>query len=128
PRRKDQDMLFRSPGSFLLLAPLLGAMTGCGGSVGQSEFERLKVGMTSQEVERVLGKGGKEISQDEVAALIKEALTPKAGPDGKAPDNAPKLELPDLSSAKGVRWGDDKRSITVIYMGDRASRIFKRGF
>jgi hypothetical protein len=106
----------------------LGALAGCGGSVGQSEFERLKVGMTSQEVERVLGKDGKEISQDEVADLIRQALTPKAGPDGKPPANAPKLELPDLSSAKGVRWGDDKRSITVIYMGDRASRIFKKGF
>jgi hypothetical protein len=122
-------MSIRSRNGIRVIALLsLGAVTGCGGSVGQSEFERLKVGMTSQEVERVLGKGGKEISQDEVAALIKEALTPKPGPDGKAPVNAPKLELPDLSSAKGVRWGDDKRSITVIYMGDRASRIFKKGF
>jgi hypothetical protein len=122
-------MSIRSRNGIRVIALLsLGAVTGCGGSVGQSEFERLKVGMTSQEVERVLGKGGKEISQDEVAALIKEALTPKPGPDGKAPANAPKLELPDLSSAKGVRWGDDKRSITVIYMGDRASRIFKKGF
>src|SRR5262245_49054499 len=126
---KDQHMSIRSINGIRVIAILsLGALTGCGGSVGQSEFERLKVGMTSQEVERVLGKGGKEISQEEVADLIKQALTPRAGPDGKAPANAPKLELPDLSSAKGVRWGDDKRSITVIYMGDRASRIFKRGF
>jgi len=115
-------------GNWVIALLSLGVLTGCGGSVGQSEFERLKVGMTSQEVERVLGKGGKEISQDEVADLIRQALTPKSGPDGKAPANAPKLELPDLSGAKGVRWGDDKKSITVIYMGDRASRIFKKGF
>jgi hypothetical protein len=102
--------------------------TGCGSSVGQSEFDRLKVGMTAQEVERVLGKEGKEISQEEVVALVKEALSPKPGPDGKMPPNMPKLELPDLSSARGVRWGDDKRSITVIYIGDRANRIFKKGF
>ena len=101
---------------------------GCGNSIDQAKFERLKVGMSSQDVEVVLGKGGKEISSDEVATLIREALTPKAGPDGKAPAGAPKVELPDLTGARGVRWGDDKKSITVIYQGDRVSRIFKKGF
>jgi hypothetical protein len=97
-------------------------------SVDQGKFERLKVGMSSQDVEAILGKGGKEISSDEVATLIREALTPKAGPDGKGPATPPKVELPDLTGARGVRWGNDKKSITVIYQGDRVSRIFKKGF
>ena len=29
---------------------------------------------------------------------------------------------------RGVRWGDEKKSITVIYTGDRVSRVFKQGF
>ncbi|HKA06581.1 MAG TPA: hypothetical protein VKD71_04940 [Gemmataceae bacterium] len=104
-------------------------VAGCiGGGVDQTKFERLKVGMSSQDVEAVLGKGGKEISSDEVATLVREALTPRAGPDGKQPPSAPKVEMPDLSGARGVRWGDDKKSITVIYNGDRVTRIFKKGF
>jgi hypothetical protein len=109
----------------VLVANLGVLLSGCGGSVDQKKFEKLKVGMTSQQVEAILGKDGKEISSDEMTALMREALTPKAGPDGKPPG---KLELPDLSGARGVRWGDDKRSITVIFIGDRASRIFKKGF
>jgi len=102
------------------------ALTGCVGTSDQQKFEKLRVGMTSQQVETILGKDGKEISSDEVASLMREALTPKTGPDGKSP--GVKVELPNLSSARGVRWGDDKKSITVIYLGDRVSRIFKKGF
>jgi hypothetical protein len=80
--------------------------------------------MTSQQVEGILGKGGKDVPADEVAALVREALTPK----GAAPAGGPKVDLPDLSGARGVRWGDDRKSITVIYTGDRVSRIFKKGF
>jgi hypothetical protein len=100
---------------------------GCGGSVNQQNFERLKVGMSSQQVQAILGKDGKDISADEVANLMREALTLKTGQAGKSPGGV-KVELPDLSSARGVRWGDDKKWITVIYMGDRVSRIFKKGF
>ena len=106
---------------FLLLA-------GCGKSLNEADVSRLKVGMTSQEVEAILGKGGKEISSDEVTTLMREALTPKAGPDGKPPTNMPKVELPDLTGARGVRWGDDKKSVTVIFVGGRVTRIFKKGF
>lgn len=99
---------------------------GCGGgAVTQAKFERLKIGMTSQEVQAILGKDGKELGPGEVEGLMREALTPKAGPDGKAPA---KVQLPDLTGARGVRWGDDKKSITVIYSGDRVSRLFKKGF
>lgn len=102
-------------------------LAGCGGGVDQRKFERLKVGMNTQDVEAVLGKGGKDISPDEVASLIREALTPKAGPDGRAPAG-PKLDLPDLSGARGIRWGDDSKSITVVFTNDRVTRIFKKGF
>jgi hypothetical protein len=84
--------------------------------------------MTPQEVEGILGKGGKEVSSEEVATLMREALTPKLGPDGKPPSSAPKVESPDLSAARGVRWGDDKKSVTVVFMGNRVTRIFKKGF
>ena len=118
PRRQLPTQLTLIAASGLLLS-------GCGGSVDQKNFERLKVGMTSQEVQGILGKDSKEISSEDMTALMREALSPKAGPDGKAPG---KVELPDLSGARGVRWGDDKKSITVIFMGHRASRIFKKGF
>ena len=105
------------------IAIVLPLLAGCGGGgVDQRKFERLKVGMTSQDVYAVLGKGGKEIGADEVATLIREALTPKGGLSAKGP----KLEIPD--GARGVRWGDESKSITVIYTGDRVSRLFKKGF
>ena len=110
------------------IAPLCLLMCGCSGSgINQQNFERIKVGMSSQQVQAILGKDGKEISADEVTNLMRDALTPKTGPDGKS-SPAMKVELPDLSGARGVRWGDDKKSITVIYMGDRVNRIFKKGF
>lgn len=108
--------------ALLVALPLL-FLTGCGGGVNQDQFQRLKIGMTLQEVQAVLGKDGKDISSDEVATLIREALTPP-GAAGKGP----KVELPDLSGARGVRWGDDKKSVTVVFIGDRANRIFKKGF
>lgn len=103
--------------SFVLLIS-----SGCGGSVGDLQFRKLKAGQTVSEVEAVLGKDGKDIPDSEVTALVKDALMPKI--EGKGP----KLEMPDMSGARGVRWGDDKKSITVIFVNDRASRIFKKGF
>jgi|SRR6187200_2902270 len=114
--------IFRSLIRVAIVLVVCTAVAGCGGSVNQQNFEKLKVGMSQQQVQAILGKDGKEISADEVANLMREALTPKTGQAGV------KVELPDLSSARGVRWGDDKKWITVIYMGDRVSRIFKKGF
>jgi hypothetical protein len=114
----------RPPLTHLLFAISGLFLTGCGGTVDQKNFEKLKVGMSSQQVQAILGKDSKEISAEEVTALMREALSPAGGQDGKAG----KIELPDLSGARGVRWGDDKKWITVIFMGDRASRIFKKGF
>jgi hypothetical protein len=104
----------------LIVLPLL---AGCSGGVDERSFSRLKVGMTSQEVEAILGKDGKPLSADDVSALMREALAPKGGTAG-----GPKLDPPDLSGTRGVRWGDDSKSITVIYNGDRVSRLFKKGF
>ena len=107
-----------------MLAFALCLVAGCGGGgVSQSQFDKLKIGMTRTDVEGVLGKENKEASADDVASLMRDALATKA-PEGKGP----KVDLPDLSGARGLRWGDDKKSITVIFMGDRAQRIFKKGF
>jgi len=109
-------------------APVCLLLAGCGKSFNEAEVSRLKIGMSPQEVESILGKDGKEVGSDDVATLMREALTPKLGPDGKPPANAPKVELPDLSGARGVRWGDDKKSVTVVFTGNRVARIFKKGF
>ena len=67
-------------------------LTGCGGGgINQEKFERLKIGMSPQDVQAILGKDGKDISSDEVSTLVREALTPP-GASGKVP----KVELPDL--------------------------------
>jgi hypothetical protein len=105
------------------VAVVLPSLTGCGGGVDERNFSRLRIGMTSQDVEAILGKGGKEIPADDVAALMREALAPA----GKTPAAGPKADPPDLSGLRGVRWGDDKKSITVIYNGDRVTRLFKKG-
>jgi hypothetical protein len=108
----------------LVLALTLAVLTGCGGGgLDERNVSRVKIGMTSQEVEAILGKGGKAITSDEVTALLREALTPKEGLSAKGA----KLE-PDTSGARGVRWGDDSKSVTVIFTSDRASRVFKKGF
>lgn len=113
----------RCVGQALFLVLALHA-SGCGGGgVDQKSFDRLKVGMSPQEIEAILGKGGKPIGGEEIAALMKEAFAPQAGmPSGF------KMEPANWSGAKGIRWGDDEKSITVIFMSDRASRIFKKGF
>ena len=103
------------------------SLIGCTGGVSTSNYDRLRVGMTAREVDSLLGKG-KEVSADEVAQLLREAMTPTGGPDGKNLPNLPKVEVPDMSNTRGVRWGDDKKSITVVYLGDRVHRMFKKGF
>ena len=118
--------LGRLPTALLFMAA--GAVvTGCTGGVSTSNYDRLRVGMTAREVDGLLGKG-KEVSADEVAQLLREAMTPTGGPDGKNIPNLPKVEVPDRSNTHGVRWGDDKKSITVVYLGDRVHRMFKKGF
>jgi hypothetical protein len=105
------------------IAIALPMLAGCGGGIDERNFSRLRVGMTAQEVEAILGKGGKPVPTDEVAALMREALAPA----GKTAAAGPKADAPDLSGFRGVRWGDDTKSITVIYNGDRVSRLFKKG-
>ncbi|MSR51901.1 MAG: hypothetical protein EXS09_01255 [Gemmataceae bacterium] len=113
----------RCVGRAMILVLACNAFGCSGGNLNQANFERLKVGMSAQQVESILGKGGKEIPSSEVAALMKEALGPQ---DGKSAGM--KLDVTSFSGAKGIRWGDDKKFITVIFMSDRASRIFKKGF
>jgi hypothetical protein len=88
------------------LAPVL-FLIGCGDALDQAKFDRRKVGMSVQEVEAILGKGGKEISSADLTSLMCEALIPRAETDAKGSAKLPKLELPDC---------------------DRVNRIFKKGF
>ena len=60
----------------VLLAIALPLLAGCGGGVDERNFSRLKVGMTAQEVEAILGKGGKPISSDDVSALMRSPWPP----------------------------------------------------
>src|SRR3974390_2877272 len=88
--------------------------TGCvSPSVGRAQFDRLRLGMTPTEVEEILGKG-KPIEAGEVQRLLGGG------------DSAPDLKI-DMSELRGVRWGSEKKSITVIYRNDRLFRAFQQG-
>jgi hypothetical protein len=95
------------------------ALTGCSGSnpVSKANYERIKSGMTESDADRILGKG-KDISADEVEQVLKRLATPSTGSN---PLPAAKQDA-DLSSLKGVRWGTEKKSITIIY---REGRVYK---
>ena len=74
-------------------------LAGCGGSkVNKDNFAKLKAGMTQQEVEAILGKG-------EVAASTAAAL--------------PGMSL----SSKTEVWKDGNKSITVVFLNDKAQAI-----
>lgn len=95
-------------------------LTGClAGNVNQQNFDRLRVGMTPPEVERIMGSKATDLSADQIDAVVKEHLAPA---DGKP------AALPDMTGAKGKRYGSESKSITVIYLGDRVARVFKKGF
>ena len=102
---------FRLP--FCLL--VMFALTGCGGSLSKAQVDRIRLGMTVAEVEGILGKG-KSVESGEVKRLVQESM----GEDG------PKVEI-DSSEMRGIRWGDDKKSVTVIFRSDKVFRVFPKG-
>jgi hypothetical protein len=91
------------------------ALTGCGGSLSKAQVDRIRLGMTVAEVEGILGKG-KSVESGEVKRLVQESM----GEDG------PKVEI-DSSEMRGIRWGDDKKSVTVIFRSDKVFRVFPKG-
>jgi hypothetical protein len=108
---------------FLLVVtafPLLSS-AGCGGgaSVSKSQYDRLKLGYTSSEVEEILGKG-KDLDAAEVDRVLKESLP---GFD----DPALQKNKPSAGDFRGVRWGTEKKNITVIFQNDKLFRRFQQG-
>lgn len=108
----------------LMVALLCGAIAlpGCGGaSVNKAQYDRLKLGMTATDVDEILGKG-KPVEAAEAERLVKESLTAS----GQAGGAAPKIDI-DLTDVRGMRWGSDKKNITVIFKNDRLFRAFQQG-
>jgi hypothetical protein len=98
---------------------LLMSSEGCGSggaSVSKSQYERLKLGYTSSDVEEILGKG-KDLDTAEVDRLLKESLP---GSDNPA---APRIP----GDFRGVRWGTEKKNITVLFQNDKLFRAFQQG-
>jgi hypothetical protein len=111
--------LFTPHSSLLTIALCIGllfALTGCGGSLSKAQVDRIKLGMTVADVEGILGKG-KSVESGEVKQLLQSS----AGEEGA------KVEF-DMSEFRGIRWGDDKKSVVVVFRGDRVFRRFPKGF
>lgn len=89
--------------------------TGCGGSISKAQVDRIRLHMTLAEVEAIMGKGT-SVNSGEVNKLLESS----AGPDG------PKVEI-DPSELRGLRWGDDKKSVTVVFRSDKVYRVFPKG-
>lgn len=91
---------------------------GCGGnSVNKAQYDRLQLGMQVSDIEDILGKG-KPIDNAEVQRIIDESLA------DLEPASRPKI---DVSELRGIRWGSDKKNITVIFQNDRLFRRFQKG-
>ena len=79
---------------------ILAALTGCGGSVSQSNYDKVNTGMTQAQVEDILGKGKEQAS----------TAMPGVGAGG--------MSVPGMS-AKVLQWQDGSKSITVTFMNDK---------
>jgi hypothetical protein len=69
--------------------------------------------MSVADVEDILGKGN-NVDSGEVDKLVKSS------------DAAAKAPV-DTSDLRGVKWGDEKKSITVIYKNEKVFRVFSQG-
>gem|GEM_PF-3122898 len=103
------------PVSLIIVVSLCGCI---GNSVGKAEADRLKLGMTTSDVEAVLGKG-KALENNEINLLVNES-------GGPADGDVQRIRL-DVSDMKGLRWGNDRKNISVIFQNGRAIRIFDHG-
>jgi len=98
-------------------------LSGCvGRTIDKTQVNRIKLGMSVIEVEEILGKG-KVVDAAEVERLVKSSLEPADAPPGAKP---PKVEI-DFSELRGIRWGSDKKSATVIFRNERVFRVFSQG-
>jgi hypothetical protein len=95
---------------------------GCGSTINEGAFTRIKPNMSLQEVEALLGKG-QEMTDEEVI----ERLRP--------PENAPaedktrfENEKDKTRGLKGVRWKAGKKVIVVLLAQERVQQKYKEGF
>jgi hypothetical protein len=118
-RQFRDDSPLAQPLRCFVLLPLL-VLAGCGSmAVDKAQYDRLRLGMTPIEVENILGKG-KAVAADDVNRLVKETLGTVGGGD------QPEGQI-DYGEFRAVRWGSDKKNITVVYRHDRLFRAFQQG-
>jgi hypothetical protein len=94
---------------------------GCGGTgISKANYDKISTGMSVKDVEGILGKGSEEAGAD-LSKLV---------PDFKVPgDKDGKGEAPfgidvggmvkNMMNQKVIKWGDDKKFIVVVFIGDK---------
>jgi hypothetical protein len=85
----------------MMVVPLLALACGCS-KVSKANYDKVEVGMTTSQVEAILGKG-----------------TEKAGAGGAIGSLA--------GSGKIVTWGDENKSITVTFANDKVVAKAEKG-
>ena len=90
-------------------------LTGCGPSLSKAQVDRILLGMTVAEVEDSLGKG-KSLESGEVQRLVQASVA----------ESGAKVSIDQLD-LRGIRWGDDKKHVTVIFNNGRVFRVFPQG-
>ena len=87
-------------------------LTGCGGGkISRSNYEKVRTGMTEEDVEAVLGPG-----KDVTVAPPKDPKAPKPPAVPGMPANA-KIKV----------WQDGDRSITVVFGNGKVDRKSSKG-
>ena len=110
-RSEEERAMLRTnfPASRFLLALALScfvlAVAGCGMPINESQYQRLKLGMTPTQVEEFSARE-KPLDAAEVEKLLKENLPESADPA------APQIK-PNPDDFRAVRWGTEKKNITV---------------
>jgi hypothetical protein len=77
-------------GKLFVLALLAAALVACGSNISQANFEKVKVGMTMDEVKSVLG----------------------------SPTNTSTMEMGGISGTTAI-WSDNKNTISVQFMNGK---------
>lgn len=93
---------FRKVAGVAVLGLILLAVSGCGGKVSKSNYDKIETGMTLSQVEAILGTG-----------------TEKAGVAGAVGNLT--------GSGKVMTWGDEKKSITVTFANDKVVAKTQQG-
>jgi hypothetical protein len=98
----------RNPLCFLLICCITGLSGGCGGSkVSQSNYDKIKEGMTEAEVKSMLGPPSNESSASA------SRTDPKAGTTAH--------------SNSQMSWGDGDRSITIDFTNGKVTGKKQQG-